>query len=259
MEGDPLLVNSEPTMDFNQNLKSFLISLPLTKMSGHQKFVAVAAIRAKGDITTELCTTDVQREWRKSLLRIKYNPAFYDRAQRAGWVDPTGPRGKFRVIEAGLQNLMALVPELTARDLKKSGALTIFDRKATHTFDKFLRTTFAAAKTQVLIADSWVDGTIFDTVLDVIPKDCTFKLIYAQARGKFDEKAKRFSQQYTKFLHKKYKPLHDRFMVVDDTAYILGPSIKDAASNSPALVVTLGSKEKNLLQSFFSDLWSKAR
>jgi hypothetical protein len=246
-------------MNFNQNLKAFLRSLPLTKMSGQQKFVAVAAILAKGDITTELCTTDIQGEWRKSLLDVKYNPAFYDRAQGAGWADPTGPRGKFQVTVAGLQNLVALVPEITAEDLKKSGALTIFSKKATHTFDKFLRTTFAAAKTQVLIADSWVDGTIFDTVLDVIPKDCTFKLIYAQARGKFEERAKRFSQQYTKFLHRKYKPLHDRFMIVDDTAYILGPSIKDAASNSPALVVILSSKEKNLLQSFFSDLWSKAK
>jgi len=47
-------------------------------------------------------------------------------------------------------------------------------------------------------------------------------------------------------------------VVVDETAYIIGPSIKDAASNSPALVVTLGSKEKNSLQAFFSELWSKA-
>jgi len=96
-------------------------------------------------------------------------------------------------------------------------------------------------------------------VLDVIPRDCTFKLIYAQAREKFEEKAKRFSQQYAKFAHKRYKHLHDRFMVVDDTAYILGPSIKDAASNSPALVVTLGTKEKNSLHMFFGELWSKAK
>jgi hypothetical protein len=246
-------------MDFHQNLKAFLKSLPLAKMTGHQKFVAVAAIHTKGDITAEICTTDIQRDWRKSLLGIKYNSAFYDRAQGAGWVDPTGARGKFRVTESGLENLRALSPEFTAGDLKKSGALTIFGRKATHTFDKFLRTTFAAAKTQVLIADSWVDGTIFDTVLDVIPKDCTLRLIYAQARGKFEERAKRFSQQYTKFLHRRYKPLHDRFIVVDDTAYILGPSIKDAASNSPALVVTLGAKEKNSLQAFFGELWSKAK
>src|SRR5216683_2283028 len=246
-------------MNFNQNLKAFLKHLPLSKMSGQQKFVAVAAVQCKGDLATDVSTQDIQKQWRKSILGVQYNSAYYDRAQGAGWVDPTGAKSMFRVTEAGLENLEALAPEFSAADMKKSGSLTIFGRKATHTFDKFLRTTLAGAKSQVLIADSWVDGTIFDTVLDVIPKDCTFKLIYAQARDKFEERAKRFSRQYAKFVHKRFKHLHDRFMVVDETAFILGPSIKDAASDSPALVVTLGQKEKNSLQAFFGELWSKAK
>lgn len=246
-------------MNYSQNLKAFLKRLPLKTMSGHQKFVAIAALQCKGELTADVSAQEVQRQWRKSVLVVHYNSAYYDRAQGAGWVDPTGAKGVFRLTQAGLENLEALVPEFTAGDLKKSGSLTIFGRKATHTFDKFLRTTLAVAKNQVLIADSWVDGTIFDTVLDVIPKDCAFRLIYAQARDKFEERAKRFSQQYAKFVHKRYKHLHDRFMVVDETAYVLGPSIKDAASNSPALVVTLGQKEKNSLQAFFGELWSKAK
>lgn len=194
-----------------------------------------------------------------NLLRVKYNPVCYDRAQRAGWADPTGAKGKFRLTQAGVENLDALVPEIRSGELIRAGGLIIVNRKATHTFDKFLRTTLANAKSHVLVADSWVDGTIFDTILDVIPKDCIFKLIYARAVDRFDERAKRFSRQYAKFAHKRYKHLHDRFMVVDETAYVLGPSIKDAASNSPALVVVLGTKEKNSLQAFFGDLWSKAR
>lgn len=246
-------------MNFSQNLKAFLKQLPLKKMSGHRKFLAVAALQASGSTTADVSVNDVQKQWRKSLLSIKYNPAFYDRAQGAGWVSPTEAKGKFRVEQAGFDNLEALAPEFTAKELTQSGSLLIFGRKATHSFDKFLRTTFAAAKTQVLIADAWVDGTIFDTVLDLIPKDCVLKLIYAQARDKFEERAKRFSQQYPKYAHKKYKHLHDRFMIVDDMAYVLGPSIKDAASNSPALVVALGQKEKNTLQGFFGQLWTQAK
>jgi hypothetical protein len=246
-------------MDFNQNLKAFLKQLPLAKMSGHQKFVAIAAVQCAGDLAVEVSTQDVKGKWRKSVLHAQYNPSFYDRAQGAGWVDPTGEKGKFRLTQPGLDNLNALAPEIAAGELKKTGALIIVNRKATHSFDKFLRTNLAAARSQVLIADSWVDGTIFDTVLDVIPKDCTFKLIYAQARDKFEERAKRFSQQYAKFAHRRYKHLHDRFIVVDDLAFILGPSIKDAATNSPALVVALGSKEKSSLQAFFAELWSKAK
>jgi hypothetical protein len=246
-------------MDYTKNLKAFLRKLPLTKMSGHQKFVAVAAIQCKGDLAVEVVAPDIRKQWRKSLLGIKYNPAFYDRAQLAGWVDPTSGKGKFQLTQAGLDNLEALVPDLAAGDLKKSGALIIVNRKATHTFDKFLRNIFAESKNQVLIADSWVDETIFDNVLDRIPKSNVIKLIYANPRGKFDARVKRFSQEYSKFSSKKYKHLHDRFIIVDDAAYVLGPSIKDAASNSPAVIVVLAAKEKNLLQTFFSELWAKAK
>jgi hypothetical protein len=147
---------------------------------------------------------------------------------------------------------------LSAGELEQAGELIVVNRKATHTFDKFLRKTLAEAKVQVLVADSWVDDTVFDNVLDVIPKTIPVKVIYAQARGAFEQRAKRFATEYPKFASRRYKALHDRFIVVDDKAYVLGPSIKDAASNSPALIVSLGAKAKGLLEKFFHQLWGKA-
>jgi hypothetical protein len=125
--------------------------------------------------------------------------------------------------------------------------------------DKYLRSIFAAAEKQVSIADSWVDGTVFDTVLDSIPHDCPLKLIYSRAVDAFEEKAKRFARQYAGFAHRRYKRLHDRYMIVDDVGYIFGPAIKDAGSNAPALMVSFGGKEKAALQVFFDDTWGKAR
>lgn len=250
-------------MNFKQNLKAFLRSLPLKKMSGQQKFLAVAAVQCKGKTNAEVATKEVQQQWRKSLLRVKYNPALYDRAQQQGWVDAvSGKKGIFLVTQAGLDHLAALPTlekELSAGELKQSGGLIVVNRKATHTFDKFLRTVFAAAKAQVVIADSWVDGRIFDNVLDVIPKTVRVRLLYAQATDNFQQRAKRFSTEYQRFAFRRFKQLHDRFMVVDETSYVLGPSIKDAASNSPALVVEFGPKEKRLLQSFFEELWKQAK
>jgi len=245
-------------MNYAQNLKAFLKQLPLRTMSGQQKFVSVAASHCKGDLTAEIGTHDVQKHWRKTLLGIKYNPAFYDRAQTAGWVDPSPGRGKFLLTQSGLENLEALAPELAGGDLKKSGALIIVNRKATHTFDKFLRQLFASAQKQVFIADSYVDETIFDNVLDRIPQTNLIKLMYAHSQGTFDARVARFAKQYPKFYTKKFKQLHDRFIIVDDAAYVIGPSLKDAALNSPALVVVLGAKEKRSLEAFFNELWTKA-
>jgi len=249
-------------MNYGLNIKAFLKSLPLADMTGHQKFLAVAALRVRGKSKSEVATKDIGSQWRKSLLRVEYNSAFYDRAQREGWVDPVdGKKGVFLVTQAGLDHLDALTgldKEPSAGELTQAGELIIVNRKATHTFDKLLRKIFAEAKAQVLVADSWVDDNIFDNVLDVIPKTIPIKLIYAQARGAFEPRAKRFSTEYSKFAYRRYKALHDRFLVVDDKAYVLGPSIKDAASNSPALVVELGAKEKKLLESFFHQLWGQA-
>jgi len=229
-------------------------------MTGSQKFVGVAAFLSKGRIGAEVSTVDIKKHWLKSALQVSYNPAFYDRSQKAGWVDPvSGKRGTLHVTQAGLDNLVGLLPETNAGEYKKSGSLMIVNRKAIHTFDKFLRQTLSASKAQVFIADSWVDDKIFDTVLDVIPQTRTVRLIYAQARGSFGARAQRFGRQYTRFASKRYKHLHDRFMIVDDIGYILGPSIKDAASNSPALVVILAEKETNLLQKFFNDLWANTK
>ena len=230
-------------------------------MSGHEKFLALAALNSKGKAGVELAVHDVQDRWLKSLMAQGYNRAFYERAQQAGWVDRVAEkRGAFSVNQPGLDHLDALAKSdgvATAGDLQRAGGLVVVNRKATHSFDKYLRRIFAAAKSEVLIADSYVDETIFDTVLDVISRTIPIKLLYSRAQGTFAAKAERFSKQWTQFSSRKYKHLHDRFIVIDHGGYFLGPSIKDAAMNSPAVVVELDSDETRLLRNFFNDLWQK--
>ncbi len=245
-------------MNFSKNLKAFLKALPLKDLSGHQMFLAVAAHYSGGDTSREVNVLDVRGCWPKVLMRKSYNPVFYNRAQQEGWVDPVR-QGVFLVDEDGIQHLIDV--SSLGQDIisSTSGQLYIFEKKSTHSFDKFLRGIFAKAKSKVLVADSWVDETIFDNVLDSIPKALEIKLIYGHKRGTFDSRVVRFKKEYSKFINKKYSDLHDRFLVIDDIGYILGPSIKDAASNSPALVVTLSKKDSSVLAKFFQTLWSKAK
>ena len=246
-------------MDYGLNLKAFLKDLPLSHMTGHQKFLASAALQCHGRTTVCGTTKVIQLNWRKSSLGIRYNPAFYERAQQEGWVDPvSGVKGTFVVTQNGLDHLEAL-PSIempsNGGGLKQINRLFIVNRKATHSFDKLLRNIFAESKTQVSIADSWVDETIFDSVLDVIPKSVPVRLLYANVKGSFDQRARRFSIEYGRFAVRRYKPLHDRFIVADESAYVLGPSMKDAASKSPGLVIALDSREKRSLLSHFDELW----
>jgi len=250
-------------MDFSLNLKAFLRTLNLCDMNGHQKFLAVAAQNGRGRVGVDLMVRAIQDQWLKSVMGQAYNPSFYERAQREGWVDrKVGTKGAFRINQLGFDHLVSLEKTngiAVTGDLQKSGSLLVVNRKATHSFDKFLRNIFAATKIEVLIADSYVDDTIFDTVLDKIPQTMPIKLLYGRALGTFSAKAKRFSTQWKQCTPKRYKHLHDRFMVIDNTGYVLGPSIKDAASNSPAVVVELGLNEKKLLKNFFNELWQAGK
>lgn len=243
-------------MDYSKNIKAFLSTLPLDKMRGDQKFLAVAVHCASNSDTNISTTTQVKGSWPRAILKIKYNPAYYHEAQTQGWVNAIGP-GKFLVTEEGLQFLHD-ISGLPATPLSPGAAgLYVFDRGSTHTFDKFLRTILSDAKTEVLIADSYVDDTIFDTVLDSIrPTSLKIKLIYGRQMGTFTAKVTRFKRQYTAFDDRKYSKLHDRFILVDGKGYVIGPSIKDAADRHPALVVKLSGKDSSELVKFFKKLWA---
>jgi len=246
-------------MNLSKNLKAFLAEFPLKALSGHQMFLAVAVHYSAGDTSREISVSDIKRAWPKAFLKKLYNPTFYDRAQQADWVDPVR-QGIFLVNDNGIQHLSD-VSDTDRLGITPSSkrSLYIFEKKSTHSFDKFLRSIFAKAKLKVLIADSWVDETIFDNVIDSVPKMLGVDLLYGQKRGTFDSRVARFKKEYSKFITRKYSDLHDRFLIVDDVGYILGPSIKDAASNSPALVVSLSKKDSIMLSKFFRSLWTKAK
>ena len=246
-------------MDFSKNIKAFLGTLPIKKLNGQQMFLAVAAYCAKGDKSNEVSVAEVKDNWSKSLFQKKYNPGFYGRAQGEGWVSPVR-QGSFTVESDGFECLekMSESDNRSGMNRCQSGIL-IFNKRSAHSFDKFLRNIFSGAKSKVFVADSWVDDTIFDNLLDSIPKSLEIKLIYGQKRGVFDSRVSRFKKEYTKFVIKRYADLHDRFMIVDDVGYVIGPSLKDAADKSPSLIVVLESKDSILLDKFFQALWINSK
>jgi hypothetical protein len=241
-------------MDFSKNIKAYLNYLPLDTMRASQKLLAVAAYCAQGDTGEDTSTKSVRRHWQRSLLKIGYHPSYYHDAQREGWLDSVS-QGVFRLTPEGLQHLVD-ISGLSSSPANTAGGLYIFDRKHAHSFDKFLRGILAGAQVKVWIADSYVDDTIFDNVIDSADSSLKIRLIYGQKGGSFDSRVSRFQTEYPKFLVKRFNKLHDRFMVVDNEGYVIGPSIKDAANNSPALVVKLSRRDSTELEKFFQYLWS---
>lgn len=233
-------------------------------MSGQEKFLAVATYLCVGKTNKEVTVAEVVKKWSKVVLKTKYNASVYNRATRQSWLKPIdNKKGVFTVTAKGVKHIEDLASPQTTSAVIVESTLCIFEKKSTHSFDKFLRATLSGATTKVAIVDSYIDETIFDTVLDSIPKTVPIQLIYSHIpsanQTAFDIRQKRFMIEYPKYAIKKYKDLHDRFLIVDDRAYIIGPSIKNAASNSPALLVALSTKDGVALEKFFHRLWVNAK
>lgn len=243
-------------MDFNLSPRAFLGQFTAKDMTAKEKFLAVSASISDGQTLTELSLVKVRKAWLKKILSIMYDNSYYHQAQVEGWVKPHG-RGKFSITDKGYSHLDDIaITNTLSNNSKGSTKLYVFELGKTHTFDKFLRSVFAGTNKEIRIADSYVDETIFDNLLDQIPDSAEIYLIYRKKQGSFDARIKRFSTQYSKFMVKNYSQLHDRFLIVDDTGYIIGPSLKDAARKSPALVVELNQKDTKSLRSFFDQIWA---
>lgn len=192
-------------------------------------------------------------------MGIQINPSYKYQAKSEGWIKDSS-KGLFTVTSLGYQYLDSIQkPYLSPGYHLNAYKLGIFTIGETHNFDRFLRSIFAEAASEVLIADSYVDGTIFDTLLDQIPENIAIKLLYGNRQGTFSARVKRFKTQYRYFTVKEYGLLHDRFLIIDGTGYIVGPSLKDAARKSPAVVVKLDDRDTQKLKKFFFSLWGQAK
>jgi len=238
-------------MELPKNIVSFLKSLPLKDMHGDDVFVAVVFFLSSGNCDTEIEIKAVKKNWQKSVTGKKYNPAFFTRAQ--GRIHPINV-GRLVLTEEGVSYIQKLMGEIPTY----ATTLLVFKQGNAHSFDKFLRSILKKAIKGVNIADTYVDGSLFDTLLDEIPKAVPICFVYGKDTGGFIQRAGRFSAQY-KIIFKESKQFHDRFLIVDGKGYIIGPSLKDAAEKKPATVVVLNADDSKKLIDLFAEIWKTAK
>lgn len=243
------------------NIKAELNKLPLKKMNGQQKFVAVAYVIYLDNKKTPLDTSLIKKNWIKSILKNKYNDGYYDRAQKDDLVDPdSNKKGCFIISDEGIKFMESFNEGADGKQIRKTGKLIIVNKDGAYSFDKFLRDRLSKAKNNVLIVDPYFEEVLFDRILGTIDKNIVIKIIHSNGKSTVKDNAKRFSCEYKKFQHKINTNIHDRFLIIDDNnGFILGPSIKDAADKNPALIVALDQTETHFLKTFFDDLWKSSK
>ncbi len=217
-------------------------------MRGHDLFVAIAYFLSKGNKTIEISSKEIEQHWSRTLLRKSYNSGYAIRAR--GAIHSIGP-GKVVLTDEGISQVEHLLGLFSSTET----TFKLFRNRNTHSIDRFLRDIFKKAAVSVELADTYVSGALFDTLLDEIPSNVAIRFAYGKDVGGFIARASRFAVQYN-FQAKESKKFHDRFFIVDGRGYVIGPSLKDAADKKPAILIALSPEASTEIANLFKEIWN---
>jgi hypothetical protein len=106
-----------------------------------------------------------------------------------------------------------------------------FPKGSEHDAYVHIRGIFQRAKTQLLIVDPYLDGSILEMISSVPASYLTVKVLTSNVPSDFVLQARKFIAQYPRFSLqvRTMREFHDRFIVVDtNECYHVGASLKDA-------------------------------
>lgn len=148
-----------------------------------------------------------------------------------------------------------VIPNLKQEPLLCGWGLKLFEEKTNYSAYKFLGTIFKKTKNEILIMDSYVNE---DTLryLSGTSKKVSFRILTENVRGKFKRDFKIFKRQYN--IEVRMARIHDRYIVVDNCAFICGNSLYGIGSKVTA-VVFLPQRESKEIMNLFEKLWKKGK
>lgn len=109
------------------------------------------------------------------------------------------------------------------------------------------------ATKEIKIMDAYVDQSLFPLYFHDLPPKVSLKILTKKMFDKFEEVAKKFKQQKSNFEVRKSNKFHDRYLIIDRRAWMIGQSIKDAGSKPFAIVEI---EDVDAVLTMFDRLWN---
>lgn len=105
-----------------------------------------------------------------------------------------------------------------------------------------------------------MDDTVFDAYLSSVPKGISVRLLVGKYTAKVKPAAEKFITQYGALLEVRASTaFHDRLVFVDgDACWVIGQSIKDAASSKPTYLAPLAPDIAKPKLSAYEQIWLAA-
>jgi len=154
------------------------------------------------------------------------------------------------------QSLGALGYTFTNDQLKDADKTEIIYSES-RPFDAFIdiKKIMANAEKEIKIIDPYIDQGLFTLYLSDVKAQVDIKILSKKVKDKVKAVAKVFKKQKNNFEIRSTQNIHDRYIIVDNRAWIIGQSIKDAG-NKPLSIIEL--RDPSNAQTLFSKLWENS-
>jgi ribosomal protein L31E len=134
----------------------------------------------------------------------------------------------------------------------------IYRKEYAYNFYKDIKNIICSAKKEIIIIDSYINEELFNLYLEKIPPKIRIRIITNpnNPKGNFYVIAKKFAlTPNIKFELKENNDCHDRMIFIDNNAWVIGQSIKDAGKK-PTYLINV--KKAYQLFEIFKEMWSSS-
>lgn len=160
---------------------------------------------------------------------------------------------KLRVLRKFLHE--EIIPNIDQSAFSGGWDLKLFEEKNDYSAYKFLESIFKKAKKYIYVVDSFVTEETLACL--GVSKKISLKILTYNLYGKFKREFKMFKKQYNIEVRLNQK-IHDRFIIVDNNAFVCGASLAKLGSKATA-IISLPPDESGQIIDLFNKQWKQSK
>jgi hypothetical protein len=128
----------------------------------------------------------------------------------------------------------------------------LLDKNPYQAFKK-LKLILRTCKRDLGIIDPYTNEQTIERYIEPLPESLRVRLLTRVMQGDFKGAAITYKQAHPLFEVRTSDEIHDRYLMIDRRAWIIGQSLKDAGTKAPVSIVEL--KDANSARRQFDKLW----
>jgi hypothetical protein len=155
------------------------------------------------------------------------------------------------------ESLLSPLIEALRLQLPETETRGVYEPGEEYEFYRDLASIIRSATQEIFIVDAYIDGKVFELYVSEVPSSVKIQILSNNVKPNVETIAKMFAQKHPVELRTSSR-IHDRHIFIDQRGWIMGQSIKDAASKKPTYLVELEEPSLSATRDIHNTIWNGA-